>query len=420
MKKALAFILVLASAAALAACGGGKVEPKQTEAAVQPTVEASSGIVLIPPEEGFHDPYEDYNNRFWDVESFAETEDTIFFGQMYYYKPTGETGVFCALPDCTHKSRDCQASGWMLGGYDGKLYCFFGFGANERWLTVQNPDGSDKKRVMQLLFDDNGIDEINGKQCFHRGKLYMLYGYGAVEDAVPYNALRITRVDPKIKEAKVLYERKYGGDSGWSALFKGKYLFVLFSNEKYDEESDRKLGTSWELYRMDLETEEMELILQNDDNIGFITKWWMDDDQNVYALVDRSFIAKLVDGRFEKQWTVDKIEGMDSWSMLSDGYVISCYFEGMYGMDLFVWIKDINGRTVIKQKLPIPKKIFEDGDLIFDELQFLWTDGETLWIEIFMNDSTPDPESRARPIYVVRYDIADGEFYPTMAERMHY
>lgn len=145
--------------------------------------------------------------------------------------------------------------------YDNQLY-WTGWGKGEEensWLYCIQPDGLNRQRIQSLAV------ELNGWDCrtrLHRGYLYT----GVVETTVENGAAQSTvRICQEIiggkQPAFTILNKVYDGET--------YYWFTFYKNEVYIVINYDTIGKgetfSWELYRFDVASRKLELMMQEED-----------------------------------------------------------------------------------------------------------------------------------------------------------
>ena len=150
--------------------------------------------------------------------NFQETDGffigTIFGGDylQYYDRASGINGVLCADPSCTHDSNECGANiargSASLSYYDGKLYWVGSEGTElqKRYLWQSDLSGMNRKKIMEIPWDEIIIPYQPQRYVIHQGKLY-IRGYANVVDGTQAG-IRVSLL------SKPLY-----GDEGFTTVY---------------------------------------------------------------------------------------------------------------------------------------------------------------------------------------------------------
>ena len=130
--------------------------------------------------------------------------------RIYYIDPeTGESGILCGKPDCTHDSYDCNACinsyGRGITIYQDKIYWYTG-SLGGRKLMCEDIDGTNRREVMALDKEHEWF--VNDKSFIgiYNDVLYRCGDGNTVTDGEPsYNMLLYCQPLQKGSEPKDLY-----------------------------------------------------------------------------------------------------------------------------------------------------------------------------------------------------------------------
>ena len=421
MKRTIAIILA-ALLLPLASCAKGN--------AAQPTAAPSenAGVTAAPGETPApaSDPYEDYNNRFMirgaagGRINWAETRDYLFFNRKYFDKQTGECEFYCSKPECTHSDETCEANFGVLGIFKGKLYGTRAIPGGERrvGLYTQNIDGSERKLIREIAYEEMG------DMYFHRGKIYSFIKHGSVVNGAPLQLFRLILIDPYEKESRILFENEEypGGAGGW--LFFRDNLAYLLIDYRAPQNAEEYPGCRiWELWTYDIEKDEMKLASTDHTLDGILHGCWITAEGDIYAIVEKDYeaendedwrwyysLAKLTNGKFEKLWDVEWIDGMGYDSQISDGTVVTQYCDNwINNPNVRFRVQDFDGAVLADDYLPFPDLGEGAMDFDFERYEVVWSDGECLWLRFFLEKRIvyEDHTASQRMILAVKYVIID-------------
>ncbi len=242
---------------------------------------ASANGTDIPVEQGDpsgdkYDQDTDHNN---DTSGFSSslisTEDAYYFpgergGYLYYYdKATGESGVLCGKPECTHDDREANNScngyieaysGQTVNFYRGMIYYY----QNKESFPLfrMNTDGTGREKLFDL---GAGCEPryIPQSSAIHRGKLYGANLTAIVEYGEPKSTWNITCWDLETGEFKLIYEENEFARP--TMFFFKNYVYICAATlrKEYNEESDTWdfLNTTLKIFRYDAETAQIDKLL---------------------------------------------------------------------------------------------------------------------------------------------------------------
>ena len=134
--------------------------------------------------------------------------------RIYYIDPeTGESGILCGKPDCTHDSYDCNAciNSYVHGItiYQDKIY-WYTSSIGGRKLMCEDIDGTNRREVMALDKEHEWF--VNDKSFIgiYNDVLYRCGDGNTVTDGEPsYNMLLYCQPLQKGSEPKDLYSAQY-------------------------------------------------------------------------------------------------------------------------------------------------------------------------------------------------------------------
>ena len=206
----------------------------------------------------------------------------------YFDAATGESGVLCGRPECTHRDYKCNAyvgSGAIsLALYDGKLWWF---GNNPQYSLVRgiprqngiwrmDPDGTNRELVKEFPAELAASEAVYGV-TFHRGRAFFRTTKNTVTDGVPetFGHVYMTWLNDA-PEFTLLAECP----SGLQMEVLDRYVYVLHHAFHGDEEIELLHGA--EVARYDIDTGERELLLSAEDAPELTAHLYVSDDGTVY------------------------------------------------------------------------------------------------------------------------------------------
>ena len=351
--------------------------------------DASSTPAPYEPGLTYHEVYDsdtDFDNRFgMYADSVVETEDAYYYlsycgNYLYYYdKASGERGVLCGKPECTHdaerENSGCggyaAVSGTTLNYLNGKLYYLAQDISNHCYAVYTlNPDGSEKTR--EALVDLNSAAPgFTPHRCdLHRGMFYASGQFQTVVSAVPTLRTCILSIDPENGEIKTIYtvdeklavestETYTDPETGESfdyaeydqtsvsdapALFYYRqYVYFCLCREDADEDGTKH--SVIELRRFDTETEQTEEVWlgKTEKAIGRNCRIWVEAEDRIYLMPAgapegaSAALYLLSGGELKPVFAFDR----SGTGFLSDG-VAACYDQQAHYMEL----RDLTGEVI--------------------------------------------------------------------------
>ena len=247
---------------------------------------AEEGEVLNPrfETEEYLSQY-DMQNEFSFINVACETEDTLYYmmsmgeRQIHYYnKETGEGGILCGKPECTHDVDDCNSFAITAGGlniYDGRIWLItWNPGAPGSILYAMDLDGTKRERIQTLSYQGgNGT-----KMHLHRGYLYIGVTQREVIEGEPSYHLTITRqeIGNEADEPELVYESRARMTQLFRYIIQGN---TLYGYRQYAESTDIEQKT--ELFRCDLTKGTQEILAVWDSTSTYPGGLWI-DGENIY------------------------------------------------------------------------------------------------------------------------------------------
>ena len=251
--------------------------------------------------------------------NFQET-DGFFCGTnllgnylQYYDKASGISGVLCADPSCAHDSNECGAnigSGASLSYYDGKLYWVGPEGSElqKRYLWQSDLSGMNRKKIMEISWDEIVMPYQPQRYVIHQGKLYIM-GSADVVDGT------------QTGKRKSLLSRSLSGDEGFTTVYdevlplatEETYRFVdgfiYVSMVTFDDASSTKDLT---VTKVDIAKNTSEVIYQETDMPRAPEKLWVTEDHELYltgSTGEKAYLWKIENGSKKEItfWPADEV-----------------------------------------------------------------------------------------------------------------
>ena len=247
---------------------------------------AEEGEVLNPRfETEEYLPQYDMQNEFSFINVACETEDTLYYmmsmgeRQIHYYnKETGEGGILCGKPECTHDVDDCNSFAITAGGlniYDGRIWFItWNPGAPGSILYAMNLDGTKRERIQALSYQGGHSTKMH----LHRGYLYIGVTQREVIEGEPSYHLTITRqeIGNEADEPELVYESRARMSQLFRYIIQGN---TLYGYRQYAESTDIEQKT--ELFRCDLTKGTQEILATWDSTSTYPGGLWI-DGENIY------------------------------------------------------------------------------------------------------------------------------------------
>lgn len=291
-----------------------------------------------------------------DATSFQET-DGFFCGTnllgnylQYYDKASGISGVLCADPSCAHDSNECGAnigSGASLSYYDGKLYWVGPEGSElqKRYLWQSDLSGMNRKKVMEIPFEDIIMTYQPQRYVIHQGKLYIM-GSADVVDG--------TQTGKRVS----LLSRSLTGDEGFTTVydevlptgaletFRFVGGFVYISVVTFDDITSFDLTVK----KIDIQKNTSEVIYQETDMPRAPEKLWVTEDHELYltgSTGEKAYLWKIENGSKKEItfWPADEVADSD----VMDGIAMLATRDE--NKIRYVDIRNFSGETIYSGKL---------------------------------------------------------------------
>lgn len=243
----------------------------------------------------------DFNNRFGGGQcSVVETDDAYYFTPftgfyLYYYdKASGERGVLCGKPECTHDAvmQNTSCNGYMflygtLGYWDERLHFLTYYpgesGRNFSLLSMKL-DGTDRRADASASLMIGSAYYTPQRLDYHHGKLYGWCDNEIVHNGVPSYETCILRMDPETGELKKLYSVETDYHYNIPSLFyAGKYVYFSIDHL---EKTDDDWITYLDIRRYDIETEQVEDLysFREEGYLGAGMRIWVESEDLIYLM----------------------------------------------------------------------------------------------------------------------------------------
>ncbi len=228
-------------------------------------------------------PQYDMQNEFSFTNVACETEDIIYYmmsmaeQQIHYYnKETGEGGILCGKPECTHAENGCNSFAITAGGlniYDGRIWFItWNPSAPGSILYAMDLDGTERERIQTLSYQGGHSTKMH----LHRGYLYIGVSQREVIDGEPSYHFTITRqeIGNESDEPELVYENRARMSQQFRYIFKGNSLYGYC---QWAESTDIEKTT--ELFRCDLRTGTQETLAVWDSTSMNPGGLWIDEEK---------------------------------------------------------------------------------------------------------------------------------------------
>lgn len=312
-----------------------------------------AAVLLTDPEEQVTGPMPgmDAQNKYgiFSVWGFQESE-TFYCGGvgigkgnlLYYYdKETGNSGLLCADPACTHDSSACGAYvewGAKIFLHGGKRY----------WITNDfQTDGADfilrrgeisgiNRQKIKIISLENIIIPYSPQQyAVHRGNLYFVGYTNRVHGVQTGNRLTLMQSPlDETEEFTALFDKTYEADVHFDVRYIGDHAFLLVQLW-----NDGNTSVDIELYRIALSDGEAELLFETAD-VEYIDGFWVTEQEEVYLIEwGNGTLFKLLNGK--PVWVAAMKH--TEYCKLMDGIAVSYYVEDE---ERCVEIMDFDGNLI--------------------------------------------------------------------------
>ena len=314
------------------------------------------------------------NKYLMGVTNFQEA-DGFFLGTvgfeellLYYDKASGISGVLCADPSCAHDSRECGANigmGRSLSYYDGNLYWVGSEGSElqKRYLWQSDLSGMNRKKIMEIPWEDIIMPYQPQRYVIHQGKLYIM-GSASVVDGT------------QTGKRKSLLSIPLTGDEGFTTVYDEvfpnaiddeRYIFVdgfiYIYMSSFNEESSTKNLT---VTKADIAKNTLEVVYQENNVTDILGNIWVTENHEIYLTGStktetEAYLWKLENGEKIEitSWSADSLSIPD----VIDGIVLCLsYDDGIRWAD----IRDLTGKTIYSGKLfpeGIPELEYDPNDI---------------------------------------------------------
>ena len=270
---------------------------------------------------------------------------------LYYDKASGISGVLCADPSCAHDGKEC---GGNVGGdlslsyYGGKLYWVGSEDAElqKRYLWQSDLSGMNRKKIMEIPWEDIIMPYQPQLYVIHQGKLYIM-GSASVVDGT------------QTGKRKSLLSIPLTGDEGFTTVYDEvlpnavddeRYIFVdgfiYIYMSSFNEESSTKNLT---VTKVDIAENTSEVVYQENDVTDILGNIWVTENHEIYltgSTDKEAYLWKLENGVKTEitSWSGERISTPD----VMDGIVLCLSYDN----DIrWADIRDLTGKTIYSGKL---------------------------------------------------------------------
>lgn len=276
--------------------------------------------------------------------------------------------MLCADPSCAHDGKEC---GGNMGGdlslsyYDGKLYWVGSEGAElqKRYLWQSDLSGMNRKKIMEIPWEDIIMPYQPQRYVIHQGKLYIM-GSASVVDGT------------QTGKRKSLLSIPLTGDEGFTTVYDEvfpnaiddeRYIFVdgfiYIYMSSFNEESSTKNLT---VTKADIAKNTLEVVYQENNVTDILGNIWVTENHEIYLTGStktetEAYLWKLENGEKIEitSWSADSLSIPD----VIDGIVLCLsYDDGIRWAD----IRDLTGKTIYSGKLfpeGIPELEYDPNDI---------------------------------------------------------
>ena len=237
---------------------------------------------------------------------FTGIKDTENIYKYYTELGSGVNYAFCAKPECTHDSKDCQAysTNSTISYYDGNFYYLSpvpsrspAYPGQEETVIIKRPADGSAQTVAKYVHDDEVYSSHNGSfesRFIHRGFYYRIGSQNIVVDSVPKKQFYILSCPISFeKDFQVLYEEEYTGSETLYVRAVGSSIYILtYRSEQgtYDtllRRFDTAANTLETLYSSSERSNIYDLHVESDGTI-YISAGINGEGCGIYRLKDRA------------------------------------------------------------------------------------------------------------------------------------
>ena len=329
-----------------------------------------------------------------------ENGSTKFF--YYYDCNSGESGVLCGKPECTHSSRDCDGFvfnmiGMDLSYCDNKLYWVGSNTGESSTLHLMESDVTGANRRKGRRIDSNLVfDCVNPSFVVHRGYIYHTVVRFRVENGkeIATFVFSSSPVNGKDDESfdEILHIDNEAYMPAYTLFYVGNYVYIALS-----------YSNNYELYKFDSKTREVEKLLGPIPD--FRATIWVSQKQEVYL------------------W--QETRGEQKLFHLEDGKLVTKMDFSQGERRLYSTL--INGIVILSRKVEDNRQHYEiytvDGKQIYDGIlipeEYKNTSADEFYKMVgpvygcdennLYMEYTDDRNKNSRKLLFVRYTFKDGK-----------
>ena len=236
--------------------------------------------IIYAPEKNAQNKYLGGFTNFQEADGFFLGTAEVNGYLLYYDKASGISGVLCADPSCVHDGKEC---GGNIGGvlslsyYDGKLYWVGPEGSAymKDYLWQSDLSGVNRKKIMEIPWDEIRMPYQPQKYVIHQGKLYIM-GSASVVDGT------------QTGKRKSLLSIPLTGDESFTTVYdevlpnavdNERYIFVdgfiYIYMSSFNEESSTKNLT---VTKVDIAKNTSEVVYQENDTTDILGNIWVTEN----------------------------------------------------------------------------------------------------------------------------------------------
>ncbi len=397
---------------------------------------------------------DDYDNRLSGMRygDILETDEVWYFNAMrassfgkacvlrYYVKENGESDILCSDPTCMHKDKNCPAFGVTnIYKYGGRIYYqkkYHPQGSHTLYgIFSMDPDGGSRELVRELkCYEDDIEASANGDFMMHRGELFVYICRNSVNDAEPGVRSMLKKLEPNSDEMTVLFDETREGAVDSRVFFYGKFAYVLMYHSETIDDPDSTDGYPWgqsviELFRIDIETGESELIKKDEDSTCIFSECcFVDRNEDIYIVNSESVLIdgetvprgaaayKYIDGKFTEIMRFEDEENGYYFGPICGDNVLGglCFkMNGDVREKAVLWLTDYEGNTIVKDTLPLGFLTEEERQKVSVNIGSFAGNGDLI-LRFCIYRRSEDGESIKHDYYIVHYDYSDGSLKETL------
>ncbi|MBR5713870.1 MAG: hypothetical protein IKX58_03635 [Clostridia bacterium] len=423
MKRA--FSLLLLVLFLLCTACTGKTPPVPTEAPTEAALTEAPAPTAIDMRYTY-DPETDVDNRYAMRYANIVERDNMFVWASYcntplffYDKETDFGGVLCNKPECEHTTSDCSSAiaTKSICFYDGGLYILPSWPDMQKrcWIIYSMElDSSDRKVFMTIPDEEDGSMTLK-RMFIHRGKMYFVNEYQAVEEGKPANKFELLTCDfdgPNAADLKPVVKIE---SYAWfinRLFFAGDKIFVFSGPtigghyrllvEMYDTVSGETSTVSDVILDDDYFIPDYFYVTQDGEILCGQSGTTYDQNCKAYRIVGNELEVFM---EFEETEFEGKLCSWMSVQIGEDTVTASTMISKNPRQDA-VWIRDFEGNTIYKGLLPT----LQEGAPNYDTIDYFEASHDRILLSVQENKENSSGTVIGTTYFFVEYDLTEDGY----------